>query len=320
MQNDSTRLAPPRLLAGLVAGSLLAFALLFPAADLHRELAGSTQVTAVMLDYLRLLVRADPNATGPRLLLARNTLKVNDPAAARRALSLWSNIPINRLPPKVLSLELELRRALIEAARPGSVQRRSRLRAYAALLRKVSATRIGAADLMALARSSLNLGLYTESSRLALQAIARPAQPAARRAAYRLAVNAQIAAGRPRAALSLARRHLVSVAVDAALWGYLGQVARLAGHPALAAKFALQQLEAAATPAERESAFHAAVAALLAAGQPRAAFAAAERYLGRVPQDQALWRFMTRLALQADRPRRAAYYADRLVDLPPGPS
>jgi len=63
----------------------------------------------------------------------------------------------------------------------------------------------------------------------------------------------------------------------------------------------------------RLEAFHDAIAALLAAGRPGDALAFAQDELALVPASAALWRQMTRLALQADASSAAAGYARRLI-------
>lgn len=115
-----------------------------------------------------------------------------------------------------------------------------------------------------------------------------------------------------------AERMLAGVA-DEALRSALPGAARKAlaqGHYDTAARLYLLARERATTLAEARELFRQGIAALMAGELHAAAMQAAERHLGNLGNDVATLRFLTRTALAAGDPRRAAEYARRLVFLP----
>ena len=138
-----------------------------------------------------------------------------------------------------------------------------------------------------------------------------------RERAFGTLLTSYLAADDPAAALRAAQRQVTRLDPARAPWPRLIQIARYAGQPAAGADFARRWLQAATAPADRWAAFNALIDAYLAAGQPRQALLAAQQQLGRIAPSPALWRLMTRLAMQAGDTDGTALYARRLVQLEP---
>lgn len=90
------------------------------------------------------------------------------------------------------------------------------------------------------------------------------------------------------------------------------------GHYETAGRLYLMAREHAVTVAEARERFRQGIGAFMAGGLHAAALQAAERHLGDLGDDIDTLRFLTRTALAAGDPRRAADYARRLVFLPAG--
>ncbi len=86
-----------------------------------------------------------------------------------------------------------------------------------------------------------------------------------------------------------------------------------AGEPQQAAEYARRWLLQAPNGTEQRQALDAVITAWLAAGKPDRALQDATMLIDHVPASRSLWRQLTRLALQAERPDLAARYARRLV-------
>lgn len=90
------------------------------------------------------------------------------------------------------------------------------------------------------------------------------------------------------------------------------------GHYETAGRLYLMARERAVTVAEARERFRQGIGAFMAGGLHAAALQAAERHLGDLENDIDTLRFLTRTALAAGDPRRAADYARRLVFVPAG--
>lgn len=133
--------------------------------------------------------------------------------------------------------------------------------------------------------------------------------------AFDALLQSHLAAGHPAAALDAAEATLPTMNDEQVDWARLIQIAVWADQPAAAADFASRWLGSARDNRTRWTAFHALIDAYLAAGHPAQALSAATLQLQRMPQDTALWRVMTQLAMQAGNGQQAARYARRLVSL-----
>lgn len=136
-----------------------------------------------------------------------------------------------------------------------------------------------------------------------------------RRQSFGLLLQSYLAAGDPRSALRAAQLNVDALPPREMPWAHLIRIATWAGESAAGADFARRWLLVADDDAERWQAFNALIDAYLAAGEPHQALTAAQAQLGRIRPDAALWRRMTKLALQAGEGRVAAGYAKRLVGL-----
>lgn len=133
--------------------------------------------------------------------------------------------------------------------------------------------------------------------------------------AFDAILRSQLAAGRPEDALQAAQAHWRQLDPSQVDWARLVKIANGAAQPTAAADFAQRWLSHAGDDDSRWRAFNALINAYLGAGQPAEALAAARRNIRRIPPTTALWRVMTRLAMQAGDSNSAADFARRLVQL-----
>lgn len=309
---DEERFAPPWLLAGLVTVTVVGFLLLFPAASLRYQLNHTQSATTVVIDYLRLLVRADPNQTTPRLMLARRALQAGDPPLAHLALLPWLRAPASQLPRRILMLRIRLAHAEMIAAEPGSTRRRERRSAYASLL-DAAPGRLPEEALIKLAKTASALSLPHQLRALTGHVLRHASSAQARRQALMTGIRGLLALSGPASAMAFAKDHLSQVPAAQSPWAYLARVALQANAPRQASTYEAHALAQAQSARARTRAFYAAVRDLLRAGDPSAALALAQRHLGALPPSASLWRFMTHLATTTNRPDLAAYYASRLL-------
>ncbi len=154
-------------------------------------------------------------------------------------------------------------------------------------------------------------GVYTELPMVPLAS--QPAMATALRAqAFVLLLHSWLAADRPALAAAAAARWLNTLPASTVDWPYLVRVASWGKRPDLAADFAERWLRS-SPPDARWPAFTALVGTHLAAGESAQALAVAQANLSRMPADTRLWRYMTRLALQANQTKLAAEYAQRML-------
>ncbi len=133
--------------------------------------------------------------------------------------------------------------------------------------------------------------------------------------AFDALLQSHLAAGQPDEALQAAQEYLPSLDPARVDWTRLMQIASWANRPSAAANFAQHWLAIAGDDNTRWTAFQAMIQAYLSAGQPRQALTAAVANLHWIPPSTALWRNMTRLAMQAGDAGKSVQYARRLVGL-----
>lgn len=133
--------------------------------------------------------------------------------------------------------------------------------------------------------------------------------------AFDALLQSHLAAGKPQEALRAAQAQLPALDPTRVDWTRLLQIAAWANQPSAEADFAQRWLASAHDDATRWAAFQALIQAYLSAGQPRQALAAAAANLDRMPSTTALWRSMTRLAMQAGDSAKSVEYARQLVHL-----
>lgn len=308
------RLASPWFSAGLLIGTLAAFVFLFPKANLNRQLANGHNVSAATLIYLTLMTRASPSDVALHTLLARKALQVGDLALARRALEPWPEASTDT-PASVALLRLDILRAALLAAKPGTAARQQAITRYRAGVLQ-TAHRLSTSELLVQAHISLGFGLYETAAELSDAALVRATTPGDKLRALHLGINSLLASGDPKAALRFAVRQARHIPDEAALWHSLFQLGMQAGEPLEATDYARRWFRLANSPVERRQAFDGLIHAYLAAGKPGEALDLAGALLPDIVPDRSLWRRLTRLALAADRPHLAARYARRLVGLP----
>ena len=133
--------------------------------------------------------------------------------------------------------------------------------------------------------------------------------------AFDALLQSHLAAGKPQDALHAAQAQLPALDPARVDWTRLMQIAAWANQPSAEADFAQRWLASAHDDTARWAAFQALIQAYLSADQPRQALAAAAANLDRMPSTTAVWRSMTRLAMQAGDSAKSVEYARQLVHL-----
>ena len=133
--------------------------------------------------------------------------------------------------------------------------------------------------------------------------------------AFDALLQSHLAAGKPQEAVRAAQAQLPALDPTRVDWTRLMQIAAWANQPSAEADFAQRWLASAHDDTARWAAFQALIQAYLSADHPRQALAAAAANLDRMPGTTALWRCMTRLAMQAGDSAKSVEYARRLVHL-----
>lgn len=133
--------------------------------------------------------------------------------------------------------------------------------------------------------------------------------------AFDALLQSHLAAGKPQQALHAAQAQLSAFDPTRVDWTRLMQIAAWANQPSAEADFAQRWLASAHDDTARWAAFQALIQAYLSADHPRQALAAAAANLDRMPGTTALWRSMTRLAMQAGDSAKSVVYARQLVHL-----
>ncbi|HEY8587216.1 MAG TPA: hypothetical protein VIL60_10915 [Rhodanobacter sp.] len=155
-------------------------------------------------------------------------------------------------------------------------------------------------DSQAASRQQLTSGLATEQIR---------------QQAFDALLRSELASGHADVALDDAQARVGTLDPHQVDWARLVELAIAAGRPSSAADFAQRWLASASDENSRWVAFNALINAHLRADQPRLALTVALRNVDRLPPTAALWRLMTRLAMQAGDAAMAADFAHRLVGL-----
>lgn len=309
---DDIRLVSPWLIVGLFSATLFAFVLLFPAPALKRQIAKTPKVNAVILNYLELMVRASPEALEARRLLAKKALQAKDTGLAKVALSPWLDKSISRENSSVALLRLKLAQQVAYASPIDSQKRLQHVQKWAHMAKTLT-RRLNYPELMRTARVARSLGQYRLSEHLALAAVYRVHQGGLRRKAFIYAVASLVAGNRTIMAIRTAQKHMKHIPMTTHTWQYLAKVAMAAGLPRQSAHYELRSFNISVTPEQRLRAYLTVVADLLKAGTPKRAINFAQDYLSHVPKSPRLWRYLTRVALKANRPQLAARFASNML-------
>lgn len=270
------RLLPRGVLAVFVVLVLAALVLMYPYRVLLDRVLHDTRGDQLTVDYLRAMLRTDPNNADVRLMLARQWLGRNEFAAARSVLTPLLAGPAAR--------QVEARLLLWEVAEQewrrladGDPQREAVRRSLLQELHQLARLPLTELDRFELAVRGLELGDR----------------------AFALAIYRDLREGQlpPDWFLSQSRLYLGQGEYEAA-----AEVLMIARHRERA-------------PAAARRLFFAAVDALRQSGRVADALALAERELGALGNEVEALEYMTRLALAAGRPDIAAKYARRMLKL-----
>lgn len=291
----SHRFFGPRHILSLTLGVLVLLILLFPRPLINMQLGSGMTPSAATLAYLRLQLRAKPDARELRLKLAQAELRAGQLEPATRTAR-----PLLADPsPESALLWLHLQRARYVAAEPGSAARDRARETYRQALVSL-APQLGTRGLLGEMHNAVQSGLYDTASMLAERLLSTPL-PAA--------------GGRPRdAAASTRGPGLRLDSVAGAAWS----VSPSASAPSLASTARIDPgtRRAVASKVWRE-AFDVLVASRLAAGDPAGAARAAQRYVHLIPPERTDWPHLLQVARWADRPDIGAALAHRWLNHAP---
>ncbi len=266
----------------LVAGGL---ALTFPYRDLETRIARETRaVDPLHIEYLRLWLRARPDAHGLRMLLARQLAEIGDYAGARAELRALPRDTDPRAAARIALLEID----------------------------------IGLRETYALAQDDPRRAQLLAELRAQLDAMTRMAWPALME--VELAERAVQAGARDAAVFWHERLLARDAQLSVNAWEAAARRIAALGAPELAARLYFRAQAAATRLDEKRRLFVAALRALEGAGLYDAALGAAEVQLGVLGNDTATLEFLTRFALAANRPDIAQRYALRLLRLSLAPA
>ncbi len=237
LPSPSERFAPYWLLVGIASAALFALWLLYPRTYIENALQAQDKPNVATLAYLRLLVRAKPDDTGNRLLLARQALIAQELPWVRTALAPWMGRPLDTLPLDIARLRLRLLQQEWTGQPEGSPARSVLARTYTRALLGL-APRMNPAQLLDEAHFALALGAYPTVAELDRQVLLRSQNAALRQDAFEQGIAALLAAGKAQGALDFAHDALPYVRHDDALWRRMIRLALASGRPVLAARYA----------------------------------------------------------------------------------
>lgn len=231
------RFAPLWLRASLILATVATLAFLYPRSYIQDNLRQESRPDAATLAYLRLMVMAQPAANDVRALLAQQSLAAGDIPLSRYALAPWLQRDIAALPPDIALLRLRLLRSELAATQPSSLRHAALADAYARDL-LLLAPRMGSSELLRGARTLAGLGQYRTAARLYRRIITRAPDAALRLEAFRGAVEALLADGRPADAFAFARDASALMPPSAGLWREMIRLALMADATHAAAGYA----------------------------------------------------------------------------------
>ena len=277
---ERLKLFSPAVIAGFGLAVGFGLVLAYPHHDLEQRLASeNAPADSLTVEYLKAFIRAEPDADGLRLALAKRLLRLGSYGEARAALAplRQAGDPEHRVRAGMLELEMLAQEAFaLPSDNPSREMRRQRA---AAQLRTMLAAPLTSAQLVQAGRTALALG----ESEAAADAFGRVAAGNAEMPAdfYAEAAAVMLGLGDYRACAEL----------------YFLAMRASTGLP-LQRRYFLQGLQA-----------------LQAGSLFDDALRAAERHLGPLSNDAETLTFLTRLAQAANRPDAAERYVRRLLRL-----
>jgi len=293
---ERERLLPPAFVLTFTAMVGIGLALMFPRETLRERLLGEGRaVDGLSMAYLEAWWRAAPEDNGFMAVLAEQyarTGRLDEAEAmlarleARHAASRQGPVRARaaadaELPNQILRTRIEITQQRAFAALPDTPERKHYIERLAGLLDQALPMQWGRTDLEELATAARSINAL------------KPAQHF-----YRALAKSDPA--------------------RAELWSAQAASAALAGGDYQQAADALFAAQARATdPTEQRRLFLAALKTLQSGNELDKALAQAEQHGGKLLENAEVLRYLTKLALAANRPEQAAHYAQRLLRLPP---
>ncbi len=291
---ERERLLPPAFVLTFTAMVGIGLALMFPRETLRERLLGEGRaVDGLSVAYLEAWLRATPEDSGFMAVLAEQYARTGRLEEAEALLGrLEARYAASRsgparksadadLPGQILLTRIEIAQQRAFAAQPETPERKHYIELLSGLLDQAVPMQWGRGDLEELATTARSINAL------------KPAQQF-----YRALAKSDPA--------------------RAGLWNAQAASAALAGGDYRQAAEALFAAQARATePAEQRRLFLAALKTLQSGNELDQALAQAEQRGGKLLDNPEVLRYLTRLAMAANRPEQAARYVQRLLRLPP---
>ncbi|WP_354674495.1 tetratricopeptide repeat protein [Cupriavidus alkaliphilus] len=276
--SERERLLPPTLVLTFTAIVGIGLALMFPRETLRERLLGQGRtIDGVTMAYLEAWWKVTPDDPAFMGVLAEQYARTGRLEEAQAMLERMQAVQGTDLSGQVLRTRIEIAQQRAWAALPGTAEREQNLVLLRRLLDQAAGRRWSVADLQALATQARQAG-------------------------------ADEAMRRFYSALASQDRN------NAAFWNrQLAEMAIAGGDYRDAANALFAQQAAATTLAERRALFLKAVQTLQSGNLLDEALAQAERHGGKLLDDPEVLRYLTRLALAANKPEQASRYVERLL-------
>jgi|GEM_PF-6611725 len=284
-------------LLGFTAAILVVFVLLFPRAMIDRQLTTRQAVDAASIAYLSQLVHRQPHAVHLRLQLAQQALRAGELTRAQQALAPLASDAHAR-DAGVAEMWIDLRRLQVATLAPADPARTVALQRYARALWHLGPLLDQRQQLDA-ARAALHAGLYADAASMA-ERLLRATPSAAVASGSRIMEHAGADGRDDRfdARIGQSLRRLVGL-----VWAGPAAYMRLPAGSGATVAAPMQDVHA--------EAFTLVLQSWLAANEPAAAAAAAQRWQASVPVHALDWPQLVRIADWAQRPDLAATFAQR---------
>ncbi|NOV24683.1 tetratricopeptide repeat protein [Cupriavidus necator] len=275
---ERERLLPPTLVLTFTAIVGIGLALMFPRETLRERLLGQGRtIDGLTMAYLEAWWKVTPDDPAFMGVLAEQYARTGRLEEAQAMLERMQAVQGTDLSGQVLRTRIEIAQQRAWAALPGTPEREQNLVQLRSLLDRAAGRRWPLADLQALATQARQAG-------------------------------ADEAMRRFYTALASQDRN------NAAFWNrQLADLAIAGGDYRDAANALFAQQAAATTLAERRALFLKAVQTLQSGNLLDEALAQAERHGGKLLDDPEVLRYLTRLALAANKPEQASRYVERLL-------
>ncbi|SOZ08718.1 tetratricopeptide repeat protein [Cupriavidus taiwanensis] len=275
---ERERLLPPTLVLTFTAIVGIGLALMFPRETLRERLLGQGRtIDGLTMAYLEAWWKVTPDDPAFMGVLAEQYARTGRLEEAQAMLERMQAVQGIDLSGQVLRTRIEIAQQRAWAAQPGTAEREQNLVALRSLLDQAAGRRWTLSD---------------------LQALATQARQAGADAAMRRFYTALASQDRQ----------------NAAFWNrQLADMAIAGGDYRDAANALFAQQAAATTLAERRALFLKAVQTLQSGNLLDEALAQAERHGGTLLDDPEVLRYLTRLALAANKPEQASRYVERLL-------